>query len=68
MVAVVVTEDPRTYGAAVDVVDSTSLAAALDGGHGGLNALLRGRGHSPLRAETLAVCVRLLRTQSYCLE
>ena len=54
--------------AAVDVVDSASLAAALDGGHGGLNALLRGRGHSALRAETLAVCSRLLRTQSYCLE
>ena len=58
----------HTKLAAVDVIDSTSLAAALDGGHGGLNALLRGRGHSPLRAETLAVCVRLLRTQSYCLE
>ena len=28
----------------------------------------RGRGHSALRAETLAVCSRLLRTQSYCLE
>jgi len=54
--------------AAVDVIDSTSLAAALDSGHGGLNALLRGRGHSALRAETLAVCSRLLRTQSYCLE
>ena len=54
--------------AAVDVVDSTSLAAALNGGHGGLNALLRERGHSALCAETLAVCSRLLRTQSYCLE
>ena len=58
----------RTKLAAVDVIDSASLAAALDGGHGGLNELLRGRGHSALRVETLAVCNRLLRTQSYCLK